>query len=62
MEKHKAVNFRSSTGLEPLKKHKATNIGFMLLPTCLCFLRDTGCGIAVSEIFGVIREDSRCCV
>ena len=22
----------------------------------------TGCGIAVSEIFGAIREDSRCCV
>ena len=22
----------------------------------------TGCGIAVSEIFGVIREDSRLCV
>ena len=22
----------------------------------------TGCGIAVSEIFGTIREDSRCCV
>ena len=21
----------------------------------------TGCGIAVSEIFGAIREDSRCC-
>ena len=22
----------------------------------------TGCGIVVSEIFGAIREDSRCCV
>ena len=22
----------------------------------------TGCGIAVSEIFGAIREDSRCCI
>ena len=22
----------------------------------------TGCGIAMSEIFGAIREDSRCCV
>ena len=22
----------------------------------------TGCGIAVSKIFGAIREDSRCCV
>ena len=26
------------------------------------FLSDTGWGIAVSEIFGVIREDSQCCV
>ena len=22
----------------------------------------TGCGIAVSELFGAIREDSQCCV
>ena len=62
MEKHKAVNFLSSTGLQPLEKHKATNVGLMLLRTCISFLRDTGCGIAVSEIFGVIREDSRCCI
>ena len=26
MEKHKAVNFPSSTGLEPLEKHKATDV------------------------------------
>ena len=62
MEKHKTVNFLSSTGLEPLEKHKATAVGLMLLRTCLGFLTDTGCGIAVSEIFGVIRKDSRCCV
>ena len=26
-EKHKAVNFLRNTGLEPLEKHKATDVG-----------------------------------
>ena len=26
MEKHKAVDFLRKTGLEPLEKHKATNV------------------------------------
>ena len=27
MEKHKAVDFLRNTGLEPLKKYKATDVG-----------------------------------
>ena len=27
MEKHKAVNFLRNTGLEPLEKHKASDVG-----------------------------------
>ena len=27
MEKHKAVNFLRNSGLEPLEKHKATDVG-----------------------------------
>ena len=30
-EKHKAVNFLQNTGLEPLEKHKATDVRSMII-------------------------------
>ena len=45
MEKHKAVHFLSGTGLEPLEKHKATDVGSMLLHACLGLLRDSDVGL-----------------